>query len=158
MMLSCGIKGWVVLQSLLFILRWRWISTSSNALHLRNESSRWMRAVDPPLYLWFGMSKWSAKADTPKEDENQEERCLETLVIIFLPISSMLTPLQSWHSGLWTPLLSSSGIYEVFNFLNKLFPSICFIVEVGGTSINFLDVTVQINSGTHTFGIFRSQP
>ena len=42
-----------------------------------------------------------------------------------------------------------------FQFINSLYPSIKFTLEVGGKSINFLDFSINLHEGKHTFGIFR---
>ena len=44
---------------------------------------------------------------------------------------------------------------EFLNHLNSFFPSIIFTLEVGGSNINFLDLTIRILEGYHTFSIYR---
>ena len=44
---------------------------------------------------------------------------------------------------------------EFLTYLNKLYPSVKFTVEVGGASIKFLDLTVSNKDGVHEFEVFR---
>jgi len=39
--------------------------------------------------------------------------------------------------------------------LNSHYLSIKFTLELGGSKINFLDLTISVNDGKHTFSIFR---
>ena len=71
----------------------------------------------------------------------------------------LLTHITYWHRYvddvlcLWEgPLPLADSFLE---FVNSLFPSITFTMEVGGMGINFLDLTIQIINGAHTFRIYR---
>lgn len=54
---------------------------------------------------------------------------------------------------LWTG--SMEQLQEFFLFINSLYPSINFTLEVGGNSINFLDLSITLFEGKHEFEIFR---
>jgi hypothetical protein len=54
---------------------------------------------------------------------------------------------------LWTG--SVPQLHEFLHFLNSLYPSITFTLEVGGKSINFLDLSITIHEGKHEFEVFR---
>lgn len=54
---------------------------------------------------------------------------------------------------LWTG--SMEQLQEFFLFINSLYPSITFTLEVGGNSINFLDLSITLFEGKHEFEIFR---
>lgn len=54
---------------------------------------------------------------------------------------------------LWTG--SPDLLDEFLIFLNSLYPSIRFTLEVGGQSINFLDLTISLHEGKHDFEIYR---
>lgn len=54
---------------------------------------------------------------------------------------------------LWTG--SHDKLKKFQSHINLLYPSIKFTLEVGGTSINFLDLSITLDEGRHTFEIFR---
>lgn len=54
---------------------------------------------------------------------------------------------------LWTG--SVPRLHEFLAFLNSLYPSIKFTLEVGGHKINFLDLSISLHEGKHEFSIFR---
>jgi len=54
---------------------------------------------------------------------------------------------------LWTS--SMEQLQEFFLFINSLYPLITFTLEVGGNSINFLDLSITLFEGKHEFEIFR---
>jgi len=64
-----------------------------------------------------------------------------------------------WHRYVDDVLCLWTGpvdlLNDFLNFLNSLYPSIKFTLEVGGKIINFLDLSITINTGKHEFSIFR---
>lgn len=48
-------------------------------------------------------------------------------------------------------------LQDFITFLNNLYPTIKFTLEIGGGEISFLDLRVSIEQNTHTFGIFRKE-
>ena len=54
---------------------------------------------------------------------------------------------------LWTGPVDQ--LKDFLEFLNSLYPSIKFTLEVGDKSINFLDLSISLHAGKHEFGIFR---
>ena len=54
---------------------------------------------------------------------------------------------------LWTGNLADLNL--LLDFLNSRYPSIKFTMEVGGESINFLDLNIDITQGEFQFSIFR---
>ena len=64
-----------------------------------------------------------------------------------------------WHRYVDDVLCLWTGPVDQLNnfldFLNSQYPSIKFTLEVGGKSINFLDLSITLREGKHEFGIFR---
>ena len=54
---------------------------------------------------------------------------------------------------LWTG--PAEKLKDFLQFLNSLYPSIKFTLEVGGNTINFLDLSIKLNAGKHEFSIYR---
>ena len=54
---------------------------------------------------------------------------------------------------LWSGSLTQ--LNDFLAILNSQFPSIKFTIEVGGTNINFLDLSIYISEGKHHFNIYR---
>jgi len=46
-------------------------------------------------------------------------------------------------------------LHDFLDLINSLFPSINFTPEIGGQSLNFLDLTISIHENRHSFSIFR---
>ena len=71
----------------------------------------------------------------------------------------LLSHVTYWHRYvddvlcLWEGHHSLAGNF--LNFPNSLFPSIKFTMEMGGESINFLDLTIRNKDGTHAFSVYR---
>ena len=83
-------------------------------------------------------------------------------------LHSTLTPqphILSWHRyvddilGVWDG--PPSALTNLLNYLNSLHPSINFTLEVGGSSINYLDLTISLTPHSHShqlhpqFAIYR---
>ena len=45
--------------------------------------------------------------------------------------------------------------HKFLELLNRFFPSIISIMEIGGLTINFLDLTIRVTEESHTFCIYR---
>jgi len=53
---------------------------------------------------------------------------------------------------LWTG--STGELNHFLTFINSLYPTIQFTLEIGGQKINFLDLTIELQNGRHCFDIF----
>jgi hypothetical protein len=78
---------------------------------------------------------------------------------IFTSASPLVQKIQYWYRYvddilcLWKG--STDQLTDFLKYINDLYPSIKFTLEVGGSSINFLDLTISLKNGRHTFEIFR---
>ena len=54
---------------------------------------------------------------------------------------------------LWTG--SIPQLHEFLALINGFYPSIKFTLEIGGSTINFLDINITVNNHKHVFQIFR---
>ena len=68
-------------------------------------------------------------------------------------MSSTSTDTVSDVLCLWEGPLFLAG--KFLELLNNFFPSINFTMEVGGLTINFLDLTIRLTEEGHTFCIYR---
>ena len=54
---------------------------------------------------------------------------------------------------LWTG--PTPQLHEFLSFINSFYSPIQFTLEIGGTSINFLDLTISLKNHKHVFEVFR---
>ena len=78
---------------------------------------------------------------------------------LFSSANVLLSHVYYWHRYVDDILFTWTGLVELLceflRYLNIFHPSIKFTLEVGGSSINFLDLTISARDGIHEFGIFR---
>jgi hypothetical protein len=78
---------------------------------------------------------------------------------LFSSGQSLLNHVFYWHRYVDDVLCAWTGprdlLMEFLAYLNKQYPSIKFTLEVGGTSINYLDLTISKRDGCHEFEIYR---
>ena len=71
----------------------------------------------------------------------------------------LLSHIHYWHRYVDDILCAWTGpqelLGEFLEYLNKIYPSIKFTLEIGGSSINFLDLNISNRDGNHDFTIFR---
>ena len=71
----------------------------------------------------------------------------------------LLGHIYYWHRYVDDVLCTWTGprdlLLEFLKYLNNQYPSIKFTLEVGGSSINFLDLTISNRDGVHEFAIYR---
>ena len=78
---------------------------------------------------------------------------------ILSPTSNFNQYITYWHRYVDDVLCLWKGtrldLDNFLSFINSVYPSIKFTMEVGGYKINFLDLKIFLNNGRHQFGIYR---
>lgn len=78
---------------------------------------------------------------------------------IFQSDHPLLTYVALWRRYVDDVLCVWTGPNELLqpflDFINSIYPTIEFTMEVGGTRINFLDLTINIEENKYTFNIYR---
>ena len=71
----------------------------------------------------------------------------------------LVKKVKYWHRYVddvvcaWTG--TDTELKDFLSLINSHYPSIQFTLEKGGSSINFLDLSITLKNGTHKFNIFR---
>jgi len=78
---------------------------------------------------------------------------------IFSSTSSLTSHVVYWHRYVDDTLCLWNGpvqlVHQFLDYINSICPTIKFTVEIGGETINFLDLGITISNNKHSFDIFR---